>query len=98
MNISTDYTEYERDYTMNQAALMLGVHRDTIMYWEEKKLIPPARRNESNNYRCYNVAEIMEIARIRGIGIVDIDAVTRRKQKQSEARSRKKEEANLSYS
>lgn len=38
-------TERKKDYTMHQAALMLDVHRDTIMYWEENGLIPPARRN-----------------------------------------------------
>lgn len=84
--------EFKRDYTTNQAALMLGVHRDTVMYWEENNLIPPARRNAKNNYRVYNIDEIMEIAKIRGIGIVDIDAVERKKKKQSDERSRKKDQ------
>lgn len=84
--------EYKLDYTMNQAALMLGVHRDTIMYWEENNLIPPARRNEKNNYRVYDIDEIMEIAKVRGIGVVDIDAVEREKERRRTDRRRKKEQ------
>ena len=72
-------SNYKQDYTMNQAALMLGVHRDTIMYWEDNHLIPPARRNEKNNYRVYGIEEILEIARIRGISVVDVEAVDRKK-------------------
>jgi DNA-binding transcriptional MerR regulator len=82
--------EYKQDYTMNQAALMLSVHRDTIMYWEENKLIPPARRNKKNNYRAYNTEEILEIAKIRGIGLVDIEAVDRAKELRRAERRRKK--------
>ncbi|MCD7911036.1 MerR family DNA-binding transcriptional regulator [Bacillus velezensis] len=74
-------TEYKKDYTMHQAALMLDVHRDTIMYWEENCLIPPARRNPKNNYRVYNLDEIMTIAELRGIGAVDEEAVERDKRK-----------------
>lgn len=54
-------------YTIKEAAKILGVHRDTIMYWEEQSLIPKARRNARNNYRVYNMEEIREIARLRGI-------------------------------
>lgn len=71
---------YKKDYTTKEAALMLDVHRDTIMYWEENKLIPPARRNPKNNYRAYNTEEVLEIARIRGIAVVDVEAVERNKQ------------------
>lgn len=55
------------EYTIREAAKMLDVHRDTIMYWEEQKLIPKARRNARNNYRVYNLDEVHEIARLRGI-------------------------------
>lgn len=83
--------QFKQEFTLKQVALMLGVHRDTIMYWEENHLIPPARRNPRNNYRVYNLEEVMEIARIRGIDTVDIDAVNRHRKKQ---RNRKKN-ANL---
>lgn len=84
--------EFKLDYTMNQAALMLGVHRDTIMYWEENNLIPPARRNPKNNYRVYDIDEVMEIAKVRGIGVVDVDAVEREKERRRNERRRKKEQ------
>jgi DNA-binding transcriptional MerR regulator len=85
-------SKYKQDYTMTQAALMLGVHRDTIMYWEENNLIPPARRNPKNNYRVYNTDEVMEIAKIRGIGVVDIEAVERKKERRRTERLQKKNE------
>lgn len=67
------------NYTLKQAAKMLGVHRDTIMYWEENRLIPMARRNPNNNYRIYSIDEIIEIAKIRGIGVVDTEVIEREK-------------------
>lgn len=69
----------KNEYTMKQAAKMLGVHRDTIMYWEENKLIPMARRDPRNNYRKYYVEEIIEIAKVRGIGVVDTEVIEREK-------------------
>lgn len=87
---------YKLDYTMNQAAMMLGVHRDTIMYWEENQLIPPARRNPKNNYRCYDIDEVMEIAKIRGISQVDVDAVEREKNRRRNERQKKKDQEALS--
>ncbi|QHW35747.1 MerR family DNA-binding transcriptional regulator (plasmid) [Paenibacillus rhizovicinus] len=57
----------KKDLTIKKAAAALGVHQDTVKYWEEQKLIPPARRNPGNGYRIYNIAEIREIAKSRGI-------------------------------
>jgi len=63
-----------KELNIKMAAKILGVHQDTIKYWEEKNLIPPARRNPKNKYRVYNLDEIKEIARIRGIYEVEVDA------------------------
>lgn len=87
---------YQRDYTRAQAAMILGVHTDTIIYWEEQHLIPPPRRNPKNNYRVYNVDEILEIAKIRGIGMIDIDAVDRDREKKRLERQRVKLEEKTS--
>lgn len=81
---------FERDFTRAQAAMILGVHSDTIMYWEENNLIPQPRRNARNNYRVYSIDEIMEIAQIRGISVVDIDAVDRDKERKRLERQRNK--------
>lgn len=88
--------KYKLEYTMIQAAMMLNVHRDTIMYWEENQLIPPARRNPRNNYRVYDIDEIMEIAKIRGISQVDVDAVEREKNRRRAERQKKKEQESVS--
>ncbi|TWK10920.1 hypothetical protein CHCC20442_1374 [Bacillus licheniformis] len=60
------------------------------MYWEENGLIPPARRNPKNNYRVYNIDEIMKIAELRGIGAVDEEAVERDRQKKQLERERRR--------
>lgn len=57
----------KKEYTLKEAAQILGVHRDSILYWEKKNMIPKARRNPNNNYRVYNKEEIEEIAKLRGI-------------------------------
>lgn len=59
----------KKDYTLSEAAKLLGVHRDTIIYWEKNGLIPPARRNPRNNYRVYNDEEIRQIIELRGISV-----------------------------
>lgn len=58
------------EFTMAQAAKILGVHRDSISYWEENNMIPKPRRNPKNNYRLYNEDELREIAKLRGISIL----------------------------
>lgn len=55
-----------KEYRLSEAAKIIGVHRDTVIYWEEKGYIPKARRN-SNNHRVYNTTEIEKIKEIRGI-------------------------------
>lgn len=65
-----------KDYTINQAAKILGVHRETIKYWEENGLIPKARRNPRNSYRVYNLQELKEIAKIRGIHGIDFESIS----------------------
>jgi DNA-binding transcriptional MerR regulator len=61
------------DLNIKDAAKILGVHKDTIKYWEENNLIPPARRNPQNGYRVYNEQEIKEIAKSRGIFALEVD-------------------------
>jgi DNA-binding transcriptional MerR regulator len=65
----------KKEYTLKQVSEILGVHRDTIVYWEENNLIPKPRRNPKNRYRVYNEQEILEIARLRGIDYVNFERV-----------------------
>jgi len=61
------------DLNIKDAAEVLGVHKDTIKYWEENKLIPAARRNPHNGYRVYNEEELREIAKSRGLFALEVD-------------------------
>lgn len=63
-----------KDFKIKQASKILGVHVDTIKYWEERRLIPAARRDVRNRYRVYNVDEIKEIARCRGMFDLEVDS------------------------
>lgn len=62
-----------KEHKLSEAAKLLGVHRDTVIYWEENSLIPKPRRNPKNNYRTYNIDEIKRIAEIRGINDSGLD-------------------------
>lgn len=70
-------TKNKKEYWLKEVAQILGVHKDSILYWEEKGYIPKARRHPKNNYRIYSEKEIWEIAKLRGIGAVDLDAVSK---------------------
>lgn len=61
--------EIEREYILSEAAKIIGVHKDTIIYWEENGLIPKPRRNPNNNYRIYNKEEIKNIIELRSLGV-----------------------------
>jgi len=54
------------NFTLRQASKILGVHLDTVIYWEEQRLIPLPRRNK-RNVRQYNIQELKEIAKLRGL-------------------------------
>ncbi|MFD1412485.1 MerR family transcriptional regulator [Oceanobacillus jeddahense] len=47
-------------YTIGQVANFLGVSRDTLKYYEEKKLVKPKHDHE-NGYRKYNAYDIHDI-------------------------------------
>jgi DNA-binding transcriptional MerR regulator len=68
-----------KDLNIKEASDVLGVHKDTVKYWEENGLIPKARRNPHNGYRVYNDKEIKEIAKIRGIFDLEVDSALKTK-------------------
>ncbi|WP_067923932.1 MerR family transcriptional regulator [Alicyclobacillus shizuokensis] len=72
-----------KEFTVKDAAEILGVHKDTIKYWEENGLIPPARRNKGNRYRVYSPEEIREIARSRGIYEAEVNSAIEQKLRQT---------------
>jgi DNA-binding transcriptional MerR regulator len=64
----------KQEVNIKGAAKILGVHVDTIKYWEEKALIPTPRRNENNSYRVYDKPELLEIAKARGMYAVEVES------------------------
>lgn len=47
-------------YTIGQVANFLGVSRDTLKHYEEKKLVKP-KRDEKKGYRKYNQFDIHDV-------------------------------------
>lgn len=59
--------------SMAKACKMLGVHRNTLISWEEKGKIPASKRDPKNNYRIYTIGDIVEIAGLMGIEYLNKD-------------------------
>lgn len=59
-------------YTVGQVAKFLGMSRDTLKFYEEKKLINP-RQDEENGYRRYNIIDINEIITVNFYRDIDIE-------------------------
>jgi len=59
-------------YTIGQVAKFLGVSRDTLKFYEEKKLVKP-KQNMENGYRKYNHFDIYDITTVNFYREVDIE-------------------------
>ena len=59
-------------YTVGQVAKFLGISRDTLKFYEEKKLINP-KQDEDNGYRKYNIIDINEILTVNFYRDIDIE-------------------------
>lgn len=64
-----------KHYSMSKTCKLLGVHRNTLIAWEDKGRIPRATRNPKNNYRIYTVNDILVIAEKMGIEYLNKDGV-----------------------
>lgn len=62
-----------KHYSMSKTCKILGIHRNTLMQWEEKDKIPKAKRNPKNNYRIYTPQDILMIAHLMGIEYLNKD-------------------------
>ena len=54
--------EMEYDLTISQAAEQLGCHRLTLLNWEKRGLIKPAR--DINNFRRYSQEQIEDLKKL----------------------------------
>lgn len=56
----------QRYYTATEAARILGISKQTLVRYENKKLFPQPRRNALNGWREYTASELKELKRIMG--------------------------------
>jgi DNA-binding transcriptional MerR regulator len=54
----------ERFYSAADAAKALGISKQTLVRYEKKKLLPPAKRNHFNNWRVYSKKDIERMLRL----------------------------------
>jgi len=64
MKSEVDYMKRQRYYSVTQTAQLLGISKQTLIRYENKKVFPKARRNAVNGWREYTEEEIR---RLRGI-------------------------------
>ncbi len=53
-------------YSAEKAAQFLGISKQTLIRYENKKVFPKARRNAVNGWREYTEEEIQNLKRIIG--------------------------------
>jgi len=58
--------ERERYYSATEAAQLLGISKQTLIRYENKKVFPEARRNAVNGWREYTEDEIRKLRKIMG--------------------------------
>jgi len=60
------YMKKERYYSAEQTAQFLGISKQTLIRYENKKVFPKARRNAVNGWREYTEDEIRRLKSIIG--------------------------------
>jgi DNA-binding transcriptional MerR regulator len=61
-----EYMEKQRYYSVTQTAQLLGISKQTLIRYENKKLFPAARRNALNGWREYTEEDIRKLRTIMG--------------------------------
>lgn len=56
----------ERYYSVKETALLLGISKQTLIRYENKKLFPAAKRNALNGWREYTEEDIKKLKAIMG--------------------------------
>jgi DNA-binding transcriptional MerR regulator len=56
----------EKYYSVTQTAHLLGISKQTLVRYENKKLFPAARRNALNGWREYTEEDIRRLRTIMG--------------------------------
>ncbi|MGE5197351.1 MAG: helix-turn-helix domain-containing protein [Deltaproteobacteria bacterium] len=53
-------------YSTQEAAMMLGISKQTLLRYEKKKIFPRSKRNPINKRREYSMSEITKLKQILG--------------------------------
>ena len=75
------HEEYEPRYVISVAARMVGVHVQTLRYYERAGLIKPSR--SGGNTRFYSARDVAHLQRIRsliedlGVNLAGVDVIMR---------------------
>lgn len=56
----------ERYYSVKETALLLGISKQTLIRYENKRLFPAAKRNALNGWREYTEEDIKKLKAIMG--------------------------------
>jgi DNA-binding transcriptional MerR regulator len=56
----------EKYYTGTEAAKILGISKQTLIRYENKRIFPKAKRNAVNRWREYTLQDIKVLKRILG--------------------------------
>lgn len=61
-----EYMEKQRYYSVEKAAQLLGISKQTLIRYENKSLFPNPRRNALNGWREYTEEDIKKLRVIMG--------------------------------
>ena len=56
----------EKYYTATEVAKILGISKQTLIRYENKKIFPKAKRNAVNRWREYTLRDIKVLKKIMG--------------------------------
>lgn len=63
------YMKKEKYYTVTETAELLGISKQTLVRYENKKLFPNPRRNALNGWREYTEDDIHKLKALMGRAI-----------------------------
>lgn len=66
MLITNEVYMKEKYYSVTETAQVLGISKQTLIRYENKKLFPAARRNALNGWREYTEDDIKKLRAIMG--------------------------------
>ena len=60
---------FQKYYSVNEVAKILGISKQTMIRYESKGIFPKAKRNKLNDWREYTEKDVVALKKIMGRGI-----------------------------